>query len=231
MPHVLIVDDDHTVAKTLERTLALEGYRVSVAHGGDDALALAQEAMPDLAVIDIVMPGMNGIELCQRLRASPGLSSMPILFLTAKREITDKALGFGAGADDYLTKPFDIRELVMRIRALLRRVSRLWEGPEPKEIKVGELCLDCRKFTLRTPDKVVLLTPIEFDLMLYMMRYAGEVFSPRRLLQAVWGYPSGAGSTDLVRVHVKNIREKIEADPSAPHYIRTVPRHGYTVGE
>jgi len=231
MPHILVVDDDREVAKTLERALVMEDYQVFVAHNGHDALLRARQETPDLAVIDIIMPGMNGIELCQRLRASPGLSSIPILFLTAKQEITDKAIGFGAGADDYLTKPFDIRELVMRVRALLRRASLTWQGSEPKELTVGELRLDCRKFTVTMPEKTVLLTPVEFDLLLYLMSHAGQVFSPDKLLQAVWGYPAGTGNSDLVRVHIKNIREKIEPDPSLPRYIRTVQRHGYTIGE
>lgn len=231
MVHILVVDDDHGVVKTLRRTLVMEGYQVSVAYDGHDALLHAQQEAPDMAVIDIIMPGMNGIELCQRLRATPGLSNIPILFLTAKYEITDKAEGFGAGADDYLTKPFDIRELVMRVRALLRRASPTWQEFEPKELVVGELRLDRHKFTITTPEKTVLLTPVEFDLLSYLMSHPGRVFSPDKLLQTVWGYPPGTGSSDLVRVHIKNVREKIEPAPSSPCYIRTIPRHGYIVGE
>lgn len=229
--HILVVDDDFTVTKTEERALVMEGYRVSVAHDGHEALQLVRQDTPDLAIIDIVMPGMSGIELCQRLRATPGLSGIPVLFLTAKHEITDKAEGFGAGADDYLTKPFDVREFVMRVRALLRRASVTWQGSEPGELAVGRLRLDRRKFTVATPDKTVLLTPVEFDLLLFLMSHPGQVFSPVKLLQTVWGYPPETGSSDLVRVHIRNIREKIEPEPTAPRYIRTVSHHGYTVEE
>jgi DNA-binding response OmpR family regulator len=229
--HILVVDDDFTVAKTEERALVMEGYRVSVAHDGHEALQIARRETPDLAVIDIVMPGMSGIELCQRLRGAPGLSAIPVLFLTAKSEITDKAEGFGAGADDYLTKPFDVREFVMRVRALLRRATLTWQGSEPSDLVAGGMRLDRRKFTVTTREKTALLTPVEFDLLSFLMSHPGQVFSPSRLLQSVWGYPSDTGSNDLVRVHIKNIREKIEVDPSSPCYVRTVSHHGYTVGE
>jgi len=229
--HILVVDDDFTVAKTEERALVMEGYRVSVAHNGHEALQIARQDTPDLAVLDIVMPGMSGVELCQRLRTSPGLSSMPVLFLTAKGELTDKAEGFGAGADDYLTKPFDVRELVMRVRALLRRATMTWQGSEPGDLVTGGMRLDRRKFTVTTREKTVLLTPVEFDLLAFLMSHPGQVFSPARLLQSVWGYPPETGSNDLVRVHIKNIREKIEVNPSSPRYLCTVSHHGYTVEE
>ena len=231
MTHVLVVDDDYGVERTVERTLSAEGFQVTVAHDGHEALRVVREMVPDLAVLDIVMPEMSGIELCRRLCAMPGLSDIPILFLTAKGEITDKAAGFGAGADDYLTKPFDIHEVVMRVRALLRRASPVWPGSEPAELTVGSLRLDRRKFKVSTPEKETLLTPVEFDLLCYLMSHPGQVFSPAKLLQTVWGYPPGTGSSDLVRVHIKNIREKIERQPSSPEYVRTIPRFGYTVGE
>ncbi len=229
--HILVVDDDYGVASIVERALLMEGYQVTVARNGRQALEHVAARMPDMAVIDIVMPEMSGIELCQKLRMIPGLVSMPILFLTAKQAITDKAAGFGAGADDYLIKPFDVQELVMRVRALLRRVSPAWKAAEPAEVVVGSLRLDRHKFTITTPEKTALLTPVEFDLLFYLMSHPGQVFAPDKLLQAVWGYPPGSGSTDLVRVHVKNIREKIEKNSSSPEYLRTVPRHGYTVGD
>ena len=118
----------------------------------------------------------------------------------------------------------------MRVRALLRRASLAQQASEPKELVVNQLRLDCRKFTITTPERSVLLTPVEFDLLFYLMSHPGQVFSPDKLLQAVWGYPPGTGSSDLVRVHIKNIREKIDPDPSSPRYIRTIPRHGYTIG-
>jgi len=230
-PKILVVDDEPQVRALCLQALAGEGYEVLVARNGADALQRVREARPNLAIIDVLMPGMDGIELCRSMRAVPDLSSLPILFLTAKKDITDKAAGFAVGADDYLTKPFDIRELVMRVRALLRRASPTWTESESGELIVGELRLDHGKRTITTPQKTVLLTPVEYDLMYYLMSHSGQVHSSAELLQEVWGYPEGMSSKDLVRHHIKNIRKKIEPDPSAPRYIRTVPRHGYIVSE
>lgn len=230
-PNILVVDDEPQIRALCVQALAGEGYEVLVARNGCEALQRAREGRPNLAIIDVLMPGMDGIELCRSMRATPNLSDLPILFLTAKKDITDKAAGFAVGADDYLTKPFDIRELVMRVRALLRRASPTWPESEPGELIVGELRLNRGKRTITTPQKTILLTPVEYDLMHYLMSHSGQVHSSAELLQEVWGYPDGMSSKDLVRHHIKNIREKIEPDPSAPRYIRTVPRHGYTVGE
>jgi len=172
---------------------------------------------------------MSGIDLCARLRSSPGLSGVPILFLTGKQDIADKAAGFAVGADDYLTKPFDIRELLMRVRALLRRASLPPEQYVPAQVTTQELRLECHQYFLSTPERTVSLTRVEFDLMYYLMSRAGTVHSADKLLQEVWGYPPGLGSGALVRTHIKNIRKKIEPDPSAPRYIRNVGRHGYVV--
>jgi DNA-binding response OmpR family regulator len=174
---------------------------------------------------------MDGMELCRSLRSTPGLSSLPILFLTAKGDITDKAACFAVGADDFVTKPFDIRELAMRVRALLRRASPTWPRSRLQVLTVGDLRLDRSRFTLSTPDKTVLLTPVETELMYYLMSHSGELHSPARLLCDVWGNPADVGSTDVVRQHIKNIRQKIEPDPSAPRYLRTVRPYGYTVGK
>jgi DNA-binding response OmpR family regulator len=156
---------------------------------------------------------------------------LPILLLTAKQDITDKAAGFAVGADDYLTKPFDIRELLMRVRAVLRRASAARSAPQPRELIVGDLRLDCHRGTITTPDRTTMLTPTELDLMSYLMTYPGQFHSPVKLLEEVWGYPPGFGASTLVRRHVKNIRDKIEPDPSAPLYVRTVRSHGYMVDE
>ena len=162
------------------------------------------------------------------MRDTPGLSRLPILFLSAKSEVTDRLEGFEAGADDYITKPFDLRELELRVKALLRR-SRQAEATNSSEVRVGSMVLNCGTFELKTGDRSVLLTPVEYDLVQYLMRHPGQVFSAAHLLQEVWGYPPGLGTTDLVRVHIKNVRDKIEADPRRPRYIRNIPRRGYTI--
>jgi len=229
--HILVVDDEAEIRALCRRTLTREGYDVSVAANGLDALQYATEHEPHVAVLDVLMPGMDGIELCRSLHSISGLSNLPILFLTAKQDITDKAAGFAAGGDDYLTKPFDIRELALRVRALLRRRGRAEPAIELQEVVVSDLRLDCRNYQIATPEKTSVLTVSEFELMRFLMCQPGRVLSSRVLLQDVFGYPPGIGSTDLVRTHVRNIRLKIEPDPSAPRYLRTVGRLGYVLSE
>jgi DNA-binding response OmpR family regulator len=228
---ILVVDDEAQVRALCAHALTEEGYQVLVARNGFDALQRAHETTPSLAIIDVVMPEMDGIELCRSFRSSPELSSLPILFLTAKGDITDKAAGYAVGADDYLTKPFDIRELVMRVRALLRRASPTWTRSEQREVRIGDLRLNRATFTLSTPEKTVTLTPVEADLMHYLMIHPSGLHSPKKLLVEVWRNPADVGSEDVVRQHIKNIRHKIEPDPAVPRYIRTVRPHGYTVSE
>jgi two-component system response regulator RpaA len=226
--NILIVDDDIDVAETVARTLQRAGFETVVSYRGAEALQIARDRHPDLLVLDIRMPGIDGIEVCRLLRATPDLSRVPVLFLSAKAEVTDRLEGFEAGADDYIVKPFDLRELELRVKALLRR-ARQSESTAGGFLRVGPIVLDPRTFELRTPERTVLLTPVEFDLMQFLMRHPGQVFSAALLLQEVWGYPPGMGTTDLVRVHIKNLREKIEPDPHRPRYIRNVPRRGYIV--
>lgn len=225
---ILVVDDDIDVAETVARTLQRAGFETIISYRGAEALQIARDRQPDLIVLDIRIPGMDGIEVCRMLRATPDLSRVPILFLSAKNEVADRLEGFEAGADDYIVKPFDLRELELRVKALLRR-TRQGEDPSTGAFRVGPIALDPQTFELRTPDRSVLLTPVEYDLMQFLMRHPGQVFSATLLLQEVWGYPPGMGTTDLVRVHVKNLRDKIEPDPQRPRYIRNVPRRGYAV--
>lgn len=227
MARILVVDDDRDVAGTIERTLRRKDHQVVVAYSGVQALQLIQGQRPDLVVLDIMMPRMDGIEVCQRIRTLPNVASVPILFLTAKGKIEDKIVGFEAGADDYLTKPFDLRELDLRVKALLRR-SLPTEVPKAP-LEVGSLSLDPRTFELNVEDEVLLLTPVEFELLYYLMRHAGEVVSTERLLQEVWEYPPGTGDPNLVRAHIRNIRSKIEPAPDNPTYIKTISRHGYVI--
>jgi DNA-binding response OmpR family regulator len=228
MALILVVDDDVDVAKTIELDLTQGGYQVVIANNGYEALQSAQVERPDLVLLDIAMPEMDGIEVCRRLRASPVTASIPILFLTVSKDIKTKIEGFNAGADDYLVKPFDLQELNLRVKALLRRGAN--KSKEiPPQVTVGSLSLDSRSFELTVNQKKVLLTPVEFELIFYMMLYAGQVLSTEQLLHQVWQYPTGTGSPELVRAHIKNLRNKIEPNPKEPIYIKTVGRFGYTI--
>jgi DNA-binding response OmpR family regulator len=237
MALVLVVDDDMSVADAIDRTLCADGHDTIVVHNGWDALEAAKTQNPDLVVLDIVMPRMDGVEVCRRMRQDPSTAHLPIIFLTARAMLEDKIEGFEAGADDYLTKPFAIQELGLRVRAVLRRAQpekaaeRAAQPPEDTELLVvGDLKLDRRTFEVATPEHTVLLTPIEFELLRHLMQHVGEVFSSERLLQEVWGYPEGTGDPALVRMHVRNLRTKIEpADAEEPVFIRTVSRRGYTI--
>jgi two-component system response regulator RpaA len=231
MPAILVVDDDEIVARSVELSLRHDGFHVSVAHSGVEGLKKARRESPDLIILDILMPGMSGYEVCRELRRDPLLSDVPVLFLTAKGKDEDKIEGFRAGADDYLTKPFNIDELILRVKAILRRNDAAPPEQEtrPRALKIGELELDTRTFEVTTPHRKVLLTPIQFDLLYFLMSHAGEVFSAERLLREVWDYPYDTGSPDLVRVHVRNIRERIEADLTQPIFLRTIAGHGYTI--
>jgi len=231
MSRILLVDDEADLVWAVRYCLQDEGYEVTTACNGEEALTLARRVRPDLVVLDIVMPEMDGIEVCSRLRRDPTLASVPILFLTVRHEIDDRVAGLDEGSDDYLVKPFDMRELKARVRALLRRGHSpgraAGRGGGDSLLVVGPLALDLRGRRVQVGTKVVQLTPTELDLLHYLMLHPGEVLSSRTLLRAVWGYVPNAAALSLVRWHVKNLRAKIETDPSNPQYIRTVPRQGY----
>lgn len=229
--HILVVDDEDIVAGSIERTLRVHDFSVTVATSGVEGLNAARRHRPDLVVLDVLMPGMDGFEVCRQIRADPILSDLPILFLTARSKVEDKITGLRAGADDYLAKPFNVDELILRIRAILRRgvPAASASAAVPNQLQVRDLVLDCKSFTATSPRGTTTLTPVQFDLLYFLMSHAGDVFSPAKLLHDVWDYPFDAGSPDLVRVHVKNVREKTEPDPANPVYIITVPGHGYTI--
>jgi DNA-binding response OmpR family regulator len=243
--NLLIIEDDEIVARTIERSLRGQEFKITTVNSGVDGLKTARRAIPDLVILDVVMPGMDGYTVCREMRADPLLAYVPILFLTAKVKDEDKIAGFVAGADDYLTKPFNVDELILRVRAILRRTqaakvsatqaSNGEGGATPAEdgtkITIGDYTLDTRSYELTTPNHGKLrLTPVQYDLLYHLMSHPGRIFSPARLLDEVWDYPANTGSPDLVRVHIKNLRERIEEDPSNPTFIRTVPGYGYTVG-
>ncbi|NJN97300.1 MAG: response regulator transcription factor [Anaerolineales bacterium] len=228
VPRVLVVDDDVEVAKSIEASLRKQ-YQVHVVYSGIEAIKEARRHRPDLIVLDVVMPGMDGLETCRELRVDPALADVPILFLTALGRPEDRVAGLRAGADDYLTKPFNLDELQLRISAILRRVNQTPPAPLVSILKIKDLTLDRNSYQVTTNKKQVKLTPVEFDLLVHLMMHPDEVFTSDRLLQEVWDYPTESGSPDLVRMHIRNLRNKIEADPSNPEFIITIPRRGYTI--
>lgn len=248
--NILVVEDDDNVALTIERCLRRENYKVTLASSGVQGLQLARRRIPDLVLLDVVMPGMDGFTVCKEMRSDPILSEVPIIFLTARSKEDDRIAGFLAGGDDYLGKPFNLDELTLRIRAVLRRTKITANNyplqavetqvsskpvinmttPVIKEVKIKGYILNVRTFELTTPKGLkILLTPVQYDLLFHFMTHPGEIFSPSRLLDEIWDYPSDAGSPDLVRVHIKNLRMRIEEDPSSPTFIETIPGYGYTV--
>jgi DNA-binding response OmpR family regulator len=228
LSRILVVDDDPEVAKSIEATLRRH-YQVFVVHSGVGAIKEARRHQPDIIVLDVVMPGMDGLETCRQLRTDPALADIPILFLTALGRPEDRVAGFRAGADDYLTKPFNLEELQLRIKAILRRVSPPVSLATNSRIKISNLVLDRHSYCVTTNSKQSVLTPVEFELLYHLMTHPNEVFTSDRLLKEVWDYPSESGSPDLVRMHIKNLRKKIEVDPRKPEYILTIPRRGYTI--
>jgi DNA-binding response OmpR family regulator len=229
MATILVIDDDELVSRTLQRTLKIYGHHVMVSNSGTEGLQLAHRHRPDMFILDIMMPGADGYQVCRQIRGDPLLQELPVLFLTAKLKDEDKIEGFRAGADDYLTKPFNMEELNLRVRAILRRVSpSTVQTDDPTKVTVGSVVLDTRSFKVTTPHGTALLTNVQFDLLYHLMSNADQVFNSQQLLQDVWDYPRDTGSPELVRAHVKNLREKIEPEPSKPIYIRTIQGHGYT---
>jgi DNA-binding response OmpR family regulator len=231
MTEILVVDDDRDVAQSIEMALRRHRFQVTLAYSGVEALKTLRRYRPDLVILDVMMPGISGLEVCRRMRTDPNLANLPVIFLTARGLARDRIEGLKAGADDYVGKPFILEELLLRVQAVLRRVDRKPAQESPSAIEAGGLSLDLRAFEVTTREKTVRLTPTEFDLLYHLMAHAGQIFSSERLLQEVWDFPYDTGSTDLVRAHIKNLREKIEPNPRNPTYLRTVSRHGYVVPE
>ncbi len=231
MARILLVDDERDLVWALRRTLSNEGYEVLCGYDGAEAVHLAQRYCPDLVVLDIAMPWMDGLQVCRRLRQDPILAAIPILFLSVRSDMQQRVLGLDEGGDDYLAKPFDLKELKAHIRALLRRgrlVAPRGRGRDvPDSLTFGDLTFHLRTCQVCVKGNPIKLTPLEFDLLRYLMTHPGEAFPSEHLLQQVWGWPPQTGDPDLVRWHVKRLRAKIETDPLHPTYIRTVSRHGY----
>ncbi len=217
--HILVIEDEQTIAEFLDTGLKYEGYRVTVAKDGVTGLDYAREIDPDLIVLDIMLPDKDGFEVCSRIRRRG--SDVPILMLTAKKEISDKVKGLDVGADDYITKPFSFEELLARIRALLRRSGR---AVDSTELRVVDIVLNTETREVYKGSEKISLTPTEFSLLELFMRHPRRVFTRETLLNRIWGYDY-AGDTNIVDVHISHLRDKIGDKP--PRLIRTHYGVGY----
>jgi DNA-binding response OmpR family regulator len=219
---ILIVDDDRKTTELIRLYLERDGYQALLAHDGRQALELARQKRPDLIVLDLMLPTVDGLDVCRILRAE---SRTPIIMLTARTTEDDKLLGLDLGADDYVTKPFSPRELLARVRAVLRRAAEAHE-PGPSAVRVGELMVDFAGHTVRLAGAPLRLTPKEFKLLETLVREPGRAFSRLELLERVFGYDY-EGLERTIDVHMMNLRKKIERDPTQPVYLLTVYGVGY----
>ena len=220
---VLVVEDDSTLAAVLRYNLERDGYRCAVAADGARALELARRERPDLILLDVMLPGIDGLEVCRRIRSE---STVPIIMLTARVDEIDRVVGLEVGADDYVTKPFGMRELLARVRAALRRAEMRPLEDDTQPIAVGDLQIDPRGRQLLRNGEPVAVKPKEFDLLLFLARNPGQVFTREQLLDRVWGYEFGGG-TRTVDVHIRWLREKVEPDPAHPIHLITSRGVGY----
>ena len=219
---ILVVDDDASLAEMLSIVLDSEGFETTVVPDGPSALPKLREVAPDLVLLDLMLPGMNGIDVCRAIRAESGV---PVVMLTAKTDTVDVVLGLESGADDYVMKPFKPKELVARIRARLRQFPA-----EPSEqMTIGDVTIDVPAHQVRRDGRAIGLTPLEFDLLVALARKPRQVFTREVLLEQVWGYRHAA-DTRLVNVHVQRLRSKVEVDPEHPEVVLTVRGVGYKAG-
>ena len=222
---VLVVEDEPEIAGVVRQYLEKDGYRVSVVSDGQRAVDEFGRLRPDLVLLDLMLPGLDGFEVCRRIRQH---ASTPIIMLTARDEEADKLIGLELGADDYITKPFSPREVVARVRAVLRRARGT--EPLPERIRVHDLEIDPERFAVTREGEPVTLTPTEFKLLLVLARHPGRVFTRLQLIDQVHGY-AFEGYERTVDAHVKNLRQKLEPDPRHPRYVLTVHGVGYRLAE
>jgi DNA-binding response OmpR family regulator len=220
---IVVVEDEETIASAVVARLRREGFRVEAARDGPAGVALVDRIHPDLVVLDLMLPGFDGLEVCRRIQEE---HPIPVLMLTARDTETDVLVGLGVGADDYMTKPFSPRELVARVHALMRRVERSrGTAAETSILNAGEVEIDVRRRRIRRGQEEIHLTPTEFDLVYHLAAHKGTVFTREQLLQEIWGYPDGLGGR-TVDSHVRALRRKLGAG-----FIRTVHGVGYALGE
>ena len=223
--HILIVEDDNAIAAFVTTTLEREGYTVTWARTGAEALSHVRNNAPDLVLLDLMLPGdMDGLQVCQAIRR--GETYLPIIMVTAKDQDMDKVIGLELGADDYITKPFNTRELLARVRAVLRLVGSGREARHRERLRIGPLEIDLAGRETWMEGRPIPLTPKEFDLLVVLARNRGRVFGRETLLQQVWGYDY-LGDSRTVDVHIQRLRRKLEPDPRHPRYLLTVHSIGY----
>jgi two-component system response regulator MtrA len=219
---VLVVDDDSALAEMLTIVLRTEGFEPRVCPTGDQAMAMVRDFKPDVVLLDLMLPGKDGVDVCRQIR---GESGVPIIMLTAKSDTVDIVVGLESGADDYVVKPFKPKELVARMRARLRT----YEDDTPETLEIGDLSIDVAGHSVKRDGSALSLTPLEFDLLVCLARKPWQVFTREVLLEQVWGYRHAA-DTRLVNVHVQRLRSKVERDPENPAIVLTVRGVGYKAG-
>lgn len=220
---ILIVEDEKDIVKMLEYNLKKEGFLVSSSRNGEDAVKAANTDRPELILLDLMLPGMDGLEVCRQLKRENKTASIPIIMLTAKSQESDKIVGLELGADDYVTKPFSPKELIARIKAVLRRIKEKYKLPEA--LKIGDLAIDFSKIAVTIKDKPAELTSKEFELLKTLIKARGRVLSRDYLLDAIWGFDTAADiQTRTVDVHIRTLRKKLKG---AAKYILTVKNYGY----
>lgn len=224
MQRVLVVEDEKSISKLVEYTLTQAGFQVDTSENGLEVSRLVQEKQPHMIILDLMIPGMNGLDVCQRLRRD-GVAT-PVIMLTARDDEVDRVLGLEMGADDYVTKPFSPRELLARVRAVLRRTGAEPSSIAPGTYHIGDIHIDANKYEVSVGSRQVDLTAREFELLVYLARHMNHVLSRDQLLEQVWGYEF-AGDTRIVDVHISHLRDKLEKDPKLPEYIKTVRGVGY----
>ena len=227
---ILVVEDEHAVARGIQYALQQEGYEVALARSGEEGLEIATRSAPDLVLLDVRLPGMDGFEVLRRLRAA-GTKS-PVLMLTARDEEVDKVIGLELGADDYLTKPFGLRELLSRIKALLRRAyGDLADAAGGRVIRHGDLLIDLDRRRVQRGDRRISLTPTEFEILRHLASKPGRVYTRSELLDLLRDYEALDQDEKTINVHVSHLRDKIEDDPSLPQFVLTVRGAGYQFAE
>ncbi|MBK9746029.1 MAG: response regulator transcription factor [Chloroflexi bacterium] len=223
--HILLIEDDPAVARSLRDGLEREGYTVTWKDHGLDGVAFARESLPHLIILDVRLPDGSGFDFCRQLRAS-GLRQ-PILMLTVERDELDKVLGLEMGADDYVTKPYSLRELLSRVRAQLRRAYGEFSNAEADLLYVSDLVIDRGRGQVWRGTQFLALTPTEFRLLVFLAQHANQALSRGQIIDAVWGWDADMDSERAVNVHIRRLREKVEIDPANPALILTVPGVGY----
>jgi two-component system response regulator MprA len=223
---VLVIDDEESIIDLITLGLKYEGFEVVAANAGEEGIAAAQRTTPVLIILDRILPDMDGLEVCRRLRSNPTTRDIPVVLLTAKDEVSSRVEGLNIGADDYLTKPFSFEELVARMRAILRRLDHGASAEQAQVLTVGDIALNMATHEVTRAGRQIDLTVTEYNLLHLFMSHVGQALDRQTILNQVWGYDF-LGETNIIEVYVRYLREKIEESPSSPHYIQTIRGVGY----